>query len=220
MSPAQGSSVPSPWAITISRALGSGGAYIGQQLAERLGMIYLDDEILKEVARQRGVPEEMLVGREEAITPLWKAAIESFAALLPEVGAGLQALDIPTDKELFALEAELISRVGRDHSVVVIGRCGNWVLRHHPQQISIFLHAHESFRLPRIQARYKNSRAEAQRMLETTDRAREVFRKTMTGREATDATQYDLCLDTGILGVDGSLEVVLEYVRRRFGDPE
>jgi cytidylate kinase len=202
--------------VTIGREIGSGGAYIGQQIATRLGILCLDREILQQVARQRGVPEELLTPREEAVTPVWRSVMETFSSWsVPESGFTLPPLDIPSDEDLFALQSAIITRVAREQSAVVIGRCGSWVLRHHPRHVSVFCHASTAFRLARLQAQYNDSPAEAAKLIEASDRARAHYRKAMTGVDATDARQYDLCVNTGLLGVEGSAELILEYVQRR-----
>ena len=96
----------SPFVISISRQLGSGGAYIGQQLAKNLNVFYADREIIGQAAKQFSLLEEDLESLEEKISSFWKSGVESFA---------LNALDtyvppqiIITDRTLFKAEKEII----------------------------------------------------------------------------------------------------------------
>ncbi len=209
-----------PLVITIGREIGSGGAYIGQHIATRLGVLCLDREILQQAARQRGLPEELLSEREEAVTPVWKSVMETFSNWsVPESGYTLPPLGIPSDHDLFALESAIIARVAREQSAVIIGRCASWVLRDHPRHISVFCHASVAFRMGRLRAQYNDPLAETVRMIEASDRARAQYRKAMTGLDASDARYYDLCVNTEMLGLDGTVELVLDFVRRRLGEP-
>ncbi len=209
-----------PLVITIGREIGSGGAYIGQKLATRLGILCLDREILQQAARQRGLPEELLTHREEAVTPVWRSVMETFSNWsVPDSGYTMPPPVLPTDQDIFALESAIITRVANEQSAVIIGRCGSWVLRQHPRHISVFCHASVAFRSGRLRAQYNDPPAETAKMIEASDRARAQYRKAMTGLDATDARHYDLCVNTEMLGPDGTVELVLEFVRRRMGGP-
>jgi len=127
-----------PFVITISRQLGSGGAYIGQQLAKKLNIFYADREIICHVAKKLSVLEEDLESRDEKIRSFWQSFLQlcAFAsdAYLPP------PMIVPTDRELFKAEAEIIEHISKERSAVIIGRCGAHILREHPNHVSIFLH--------------------------------------------------------------------------------
>ncbi len=205
-----------PVAITISREVGSGGAYLGQRLAARLGFAYLDREILRETARRLDLTEETLAHRSEAITPLWLSLLESFRFGAADVSYVPPPLSAPSDGEFFQAESEVISRVASERSVVVIGRCGYHVLRDHPRLLSVFLHGSLKFRSSRLQYLYHLSEQEALQRIKASDRERVRYHRAKTGNNM-EARLFHICLDTGAIGLKTAEEVVCLCLREHFG---
>jgi len=200
-----------PLAITISRQLGSGGAYIGQKLASELNIYYADQEILSRAAKQLSVLEEDLNLREEKLLSFWRSFfhIDGFSpeAYIPP------KMNFPFDRELFEAEAEVIKHIAEEQSSVIIGRCGYFVLREHTNRVSIFLHADIAFRSKRIQELYHVSEKVALEMIAKNDRERTNYIDTFTGNKWTDARQFDLSIDTGKIGVDKSVDLIISYLK-------
>jgi CMP/dCMP kinase len=200
-----------PFVITISRQLGSGGSYTGQRLAKEMGVSYADREIISEAAKQLSVLESDLESRDERILSFWQSFIQ-FSAFAPDVYSPPKPL-LPTNRKLFETEEGIIRRIANEHSAIIIGRCGFHVLREHPNCINIFLHGDLAFRSDRIQQLYTISAEEAKIMITECDKERSVYNKTFTGKEWTDARQYDLSVDTSKIGLDKSVELILDYFK-------
>lgn len=196
--------------ITISRQLGSGGAYVGKQLAQKLDIYYADREILSEAARKFSLGEEDLIHHEEKLRSLWKSFLQ-FNALSTEVDLPPRFLG-PTSRELYQTEAEIIEQIAQERSAVIIGRCGFHILRNYPNCIKIFLHADAAFRNSRIQELYEVSEDAAAKMIVKNDKERGNYISTFTGKQWTDARQYDLSIDTGKIGVDHTVDLILNYL--------
>jgi len=199
-----------PFVITISRQLGSGGAYIGQQLARKLDIYYADREILSEAAKQLAVLEKDLESREEKLLSFWKSFlhIDGFATeyhLPPQ-------MNFPFDREIFDAEAEVIKHIAKERSAIIIGRCGFHILREYTNHISIFLHADISFRSKRVQEWYNVSEKTAVEKITRSDKERAEYIETFTGKKWTDSRHFNLTLDTGKLGVDKSAALILNYL--------
>lgn len=200
----------SPFVITISRQLGSGGAYIGQQLAKKLDIYYADREILSRAAKQLAVLEEDLESRDEKLLSFWKSFlhIDGFATeyhLPPQ-------MNFPFDREIFEAEASVIEHIAKERSAIIIGRCGFHVLREYTNHISIFLHADISFRSKRVQEWYNVSEKIALEKITRSDKERAEYIETFTGKKWTDSRHFNLALDTGKLGVDKSAALILNYL--------
>ncbi|MCE5263445.1 MAG: cytidylate kinase-like family protein [Deltaproteobacteria bacterium] len=200
----------SPLVITISRQLGSGGAYVGQQLAKKLNIFYADGEIIGQAAQQLSVLQEALESRDEKILSFWQSFLRSFA-IATDVYVPSQVLP-PTDRELFNAESEIIERIAKERSAVIVGRCGSHILSDHPNHVSIFLHGDITFRKGRIQKLFNVSEEVAGKMIAQNDKERALYHQTFTGKEWTDARQYDISLDTGKIGVDETGELILKYL--------
>lgn len=200
----------SPFAITISRQLGCGGAYVGQQLAKNLDFFYADREIIGQAAKQFSILKEDLESRDEKILSFWQSFIRSYA-IAPDTYVPPQII-APSDRELFKTESEIIARIAKERSAVIIGRYGSYVLREHPNHVSIFLHGDITFRNGRIQKLYNVSEEVAGEMIAQNDKERANYNHTFTGKEWTDARQYDISIDTSKIGVDKTVEFILKYL--------
>ena len=197
--------------ITISRQLGSGGAYIGQQLAKKMNVSYLDREIIKMVAKELSMIEEELEPRDERILSFWQSVFQLSGYSGTDVYIPPRFF-VPTDRELFNAEAEVIKRIVKDRSAVIIGRCGSHILRTYPNHTSIFLHADIDFRKKRIEKLYNLSQEEASKMITKSDSERSRYHHMLTGKEWTDAKQYDLSIHTSKIGVDNSVQLIFQYL--------
>jgi len=201
----------SPFVITISRQLGSGGAYIGQQLAQKLNIFYADRKIINEAAKQLSVLEEDLESLEERKRSFWQSFLDSFTFGAPEVYLLPQSVT-PTDDELYTTEKEIIERIANERSSVIIGRCSAHILGKHPNHFNIFLHADLSFRTERIRELYNVSEKVALKMITQSDQDRALYNYTYSGQEWTDLRRYDLCMDTGKVGLEKSLELIMKHL--------
>ena len=206
-----------PYVITISRQLGSGGAFLGQRLAFRLNALYLDHEIVRQAAQELKIPEENLVVRDEKVTSRWQSVLQSF------VDSTSWAYDPPpldtlNDKNLYKVESDIITRIANQRNAIIVGRGGYYVLRQHPRCLSIFLHADIDFRQRRVQELYHVSPQEALKLISSIDHDRGSYLRALTGQDWLDARQYHLSLDTGVLGLDKDEDIILDTFRARFND--
>ena len=101
---------------------------------------------------------------------------------------------------------------------MIVGRCADYVLRNYPNVISVFIHADREFCIERALERNSMTRKEMEKFIAKTDKYRGDFYKYYTGREWTDARNYDLCLDSGKLGFEKCVEEIKSYKKIRFGE--
>lgn len=205
-----------PYVITISRQLGSGGAYIGQRLSSRFGISYFDREIITRAAQKLNVPEDNLTHRDEKVTPAWRSMAAATVFGNPYIYTP-PPKNMPTDKELFQAENDIIMDIARQVSAVIIGRGGYCILRSHSRHLSIFLHADMAFREQRVQEVYHVSLQEARKMIQSTDSSRASYLHAKTGCDWMDVRQYHICLDTSVLGLELAEEIIANAVKARFG---
>lgn len=193
-----------PLIITVSRQVGCGGTEIAQNIASRLKMAFLDKKMVALVSERLEVKENVIAGQDERIG--------FFLRILKEV------LNSPTPGDIHYAEGEIIREIAKKQPTVIIGRAGNYVLRDHPKHISIFCHADKAFRQARLMQLNKISEEEAARKIEKTDKERSKYVHSVSGHDIADATQYDLCLDTGVLGLGLAEKFILSYIHERFPD--
>ena len=203
------------FAISISRQLGAGGAFVGQQLASKLNIFFADRDILREAAHRLSTFETNLESREERILSFWHSFMKSLpqtdVITVPSVAPTLEY----TDQELFDAEDEIIRKIVHEHPAVILGRCGHYILRNEPKHISVFLHADKEFRIKRIQELYNVQNDEATEMVEKSDKERAAYCKTFTHKEWMNASNYDLSIDTGKIPLEQAVELILKYIELR-----
>jgi cytidylate kinase len=203
-----------PYSVTISHQLGSGGAYLGERLAGRLGIPFLDRDILKEVARQLDLAETELENREERLSSFWQNFTR--VAVLSDPAWNMVGQPyIPSDNDFFQIECSTIQRIAMKSSAVFLGRCGYYVLRTQPRHASILVTAEQPARIKRLQELYKLSEGQALDLMKTNDQERTNYIRTMTKQNWLDACHYDLCVNTSAVGWDLALELAEKCVRAK-----
>jgi CMP/dCMP kinase len=196
-------------AITISRQLGAGGAVVGQRLAKRLGLRYLDSNVLRMAAEKCGAKEEDLARWDEHRARFWEQLGRVFALGAPE---GLwQTFNAPLgiyDRDVFNLQREVIREIAHQESCVVIGRAGFWILRDHPGLVSVYLHGSVESRLERVKGIFGVDAPHARQMMAEIDGDRARFVYEMAG-EGLNAESQHLCIDTGRIALETAEEMIV-----------
>jgi cytidylate kinase len=197
--------------ITISRQFGTGGHEIGAELARRLNVKLLDKQILNEVARKFEIVEDA-VERIEARNPLWR---DDFTQFYRSYMAGAEYNGQEHDQtshQLFEAQAEVIREVAAQESCVIIGRCGFYIFRNHPNALKIFIHADDDCRKQRIGRKYDISSSDAAAMIVDNDYSRELYTKTYTGCDWQDARNYDVSINIRKFGVNGAVDFLMNAI--------
>ena len=197
--------------ITISRQFGTGGHEIGAELARRLNVKLLDKQILNEVAKRNRVVEEAME-KIESRNPLWRDDFTNFYQNYMSKAEYDGAEHDQTSHELFDAQAETIRKIAARESCVIVGRCGFHIFADHPNALKIFIHSTEDCRKRRIAEKYDLDMRDAAAMVVDNDYSRELYTKTYTGRDWTDATNYDISLDVRKFGVNGAVDFLMKCI--------
>ena len=197
--------------ITISRMFGTGGHEIGAELARRLDVKLIDKQVLNEVAKRMNVVEEAME-KLEARNPLWRDDFTSFYRTYMSKAEYNGLEHDRTSHELFEAQAEAIRSIAAEESCVLIGRCGFHIFAEHPNALKIFIHSSEDCRKRRIAEKYDLSLADAAAMVVDNDYSRELYTKTFTGKDWTDARNYDISIDVRKFGVNGAVDFIMKCI--------
>lgn len=193
--------------VTIGREFGSGGYEIGQRLAEQLGVTFYDRQLIPLEAEESGLTEEFIRGHERHLQH--EVVYDFLTAGYAMYNQGLTPLE-----RLFAAQSAVIRRIAAsDESCVIVGRCADYILYDDPNSFRVFIHAAPDHRVRRIRESYGVDEGNARRDLEATDRARSWIYKQCTGRQWGDGRYFNLTVDSGKLGVEGSVELILNAIR-------
>lgn len=202
--------------ITIARQYGSGGRTIGEMLSKDLGIPYYDKELLKFASEESGINESLFVKSDEKIknNSLFRIAKNVYQGeLIPP-----ESDDFTSNDNLFNYQAKIIKELANEESCVIIGRCADYVLKDYDNVLSVFIHAPEDFCIEQAAKKHSMGLKELDRFIAKTDKRRGDYYKYYTGREWTDARNYDLCLDSSKLGFECCVEEIKAYIKVRFGD--
>jgi cytidylate kinase len=202
--------------VAISRQVGAGGAYVGQALARTLGIRYVDREILKEAASMLGRETAEIESLEERVSSVWSRMAGALAWGGPEATYMPPTLPALYEEDLFAIQARIISQIAAQEEAVFVGRAATWVLRERADLLSVFLYAPEMVRAERVKREYDMpDLEEARKMVAQSDQQRSRFLQSVTGGSWLDVTHYHLCVDTGVVGLDETANIVAELAAAR-----
>ena len=202
-----------PFVINIGRQLGSGGRQIGRILAETFDIAYFDKEILALAAKESGFSEEIFKRNDER-----KGFFNSmFSSVLPFMG-GLEGdyyYNQISDENLFHIQSEAIRKAAAQQSCIFIGRCADYVLRDYPRCVNVFVAADMEDRIRRIMLLMDVEEKEAEKMILQGDSKRADFYNFYSTGEWGVASTYDLCINSSILGIEGTAHFIKEFVEKK-----
>ncbi len=200
--------------VTIARQYGSGGKTIGEMYAKELGIPCYGENLLKMASEESGISERLFNQFDEKLktNPLFRMTNDIYDGKVLPPGHK----DFVSAKNLFNYQAEIMKRVAQTEDCVIVGRAADFVLKDMPNVVSVFVHASPEFNLARAMEYNSMTKAEMERFIATTDKYRADFYKYYTGREWSDARNYDLCLNSGKLGFQKCVEEIKAYIKVRF----
>ena len=198
--------------ITIGRQYGSGGREVGRRLASRLEIPYYDKEILSEASKDSGICEELFEDHDEKPT---RSFLYSLVTGVQTHGnPSTMYMDMPLNHRIFLAQFDTIRRLAGNGPCVVVGRCAAYVLRDEKNVVNVFLKADMEHRIERaIERGAEPSRA--QDIVKRRDKERASYYNYYATTTWGDVNNYDLCLDTGKVGYDGAVDMIIAYIALR-----
>lgn len=189
--------------ITICREYGAGGHSVGTRVAEELGVEIYDQDIISRTAGLIGIDEDNLRKKEESVS--------RFDAFL----RGITPISYDEKDIIFKSETQAILEFAKLGPCVVLGRCADVILKNAGYDIlRVFLYADEKSRMKRVgEMLNTNNEAAIRRAIRSTDTARHAYCKYYTDVDWGNPESYDLMLNTGVLGYDKCVELILNAVR-------
>ena len=182
--------------ITIARECGCYGDLIGEKLGEKLGIPVYDKKCVTQMAKEAGIYSKYPNFFSE------KQANEFLAAIISD--------ECETVKDT---PQKALSAVIKDESFLLIGRCGNFAYGTDHNVLRIFLSVNRQIRVGNIMKKHNVNVREAENTVDSTDERRAAYHKYYTDETWGYAGNYDLCLDACRLGVDGVIDIVLQYIK-------
>lgn len=193
--------------ITIGRQFGSGGKAVADELGRRLGIPVYDNELITKAAQESGFSAELFVQSDE------KKRFFSLTSIFSSNFGG-DSDNYMSDKNLFNIQCAAIRDIAEQGSAVIVGRCSDYVLRDLECTLDVFLTSSDEVRSARIMEREGLTKEKALEMMERRDKSRADYYNYYTFGKWGVASTYDLCVNSGILGIEGTAEFIIEYARK------
>ena len=194
--------------VTVSRQFGSGGRSIGKKLAEQLGFSYYDKELVKEVSLATGFSPEYIEEKGEYAPNRSKLSYLFTTVGTAGVMNGMTAADY-----LYTMQRKIILELAEKGDCVIVGRCADYILLDRTDTLHTFIHAPVPYRAERIVRLYGASEKSPEKRLSDKDGKRRVNYEHFTGRSWGAADNYDICLNTAVLGEDNCVKLLCGIVR-------
>ena len=198
--------------ITISREYGAGGSDVGRRLAERLGWALVDNEVVDEVARRVGLPRAEVADREERAPGFLDRLLRALAASAPEVVNPEVPISTLTEEQLVPMTEKVVGEAAARDNVVLVGRAAPAVLGQRANALHVKVVAPLPDRVVTVMARLQVDAAQAAREITDRDANRRRYHERYYQRDWADATNYDLVLNTGRLGLEGTVDLIIAAI--------
>lgn len=193
--------------INLGRQFGSGGKQVALELGRKLGINVYDNELITKAAESSGFSPDVFMKKDEKRNLF---PVSSFFAT-QTFGSPKNYLN---GENLFQIQSSVIRDIAEKESAVIVGRCADYILRDLDCTVDVFITAPRETRISMIIDRMKISREKAEDLIEKTDRKRETYYNYYTFGNWGVASNYDLCVDSSILGIEGTADYIIDFAVR------
>ena len=211
--------------VTVSRQFASGGGEVAHEVAQRLGVAFVDREILDEVARRLGVPDEVVLEKDERGETLVARLARSLRLSYPDLAMPPEmTTTLFTDYNNFEdlpyaeVIAQVIREAARSGNAVIVGRGAAFILRDEPCTLHVHTYAPFAHRVHAIMESEGLDRAAAERLVQGTDRERGRYIKHLYKTDWESLRHYHLMVDCGRLGHAVAVELIVQAARALSAD--
>ena len=200
-----------PFVINIGRSLGSGGRAIGRLLQKELNIAYYDREILNLAAKESGLCAEVFEHADEK-----NRFLRTLGNMIPFIGGSESFYPGELSEEnLFRIQADAIRKAAADHSCIFIGLGADYVLRDFPRCVNVFVTADMKDRIQAVCQHENVNEQKARERIEQVDKERARFYNFFTSGTWGAAATYDLCINSSILGMEGSADFIIQFALKK-----
>lgn len=192
--------------ITIGRQFGCGGKRIAEALGSKLGIPVYDHELIVKAAQESGFSAEFFERSDE------KKRFFSLTSIFTG-SYNAETENYMSDKGLFNMQCETIKSIADQGSAIIVGRCSDYVLRDRENTLNVFLTSPLEDRVKRIAEIEGLEIDKAEEYVEKQDRNREDYYNYYTFGNWGVASNYDLCIDSSIAGIEGTADIIIEFAK-------
>ena len=187
--------------ITISREFGSGGRFIGEEVAKKLGIAYYDKNVINDIAEKSGLSPEYI---------LENAELSPKKGMLAYALAGRDITGRSVEDMVHEAQRKVILELAEKESCVIIGRNADYILKDRDDVLNVFIHGNMPEKIQRIIRLYNVDEKKAVKMMADTDKRRMTNYNFYTEQKWGKASNYTLCLNSSQLGYDRCEKIILD----------
>ena len=189
--------------ITISREFGSGGRFIGEEVAKKLGIAYYDKEVINQIAEQSGLAPEFVQNSAE-LSP--RKGIFAYAF------SGRDITGKSVEDMVYEAQQKVILEIAEKEECVIIGRNADFILRNRSDVFNVFVHGNMPEKIKRICKLYDVTESEAAKMITDTDKRRMANYNFYTEQKWGMACNYTLSLNSSQLGYEKCMQIIIDCI--------
>ena len=196
--------------ITIGRQFGSGGHEIGEKLAQFWGIKCYDKELLARAAKESGYCEEMFRNHDERPTNsfLYNLVMDTYS-----FGYNSSTfVDMPISHKVFLAQFDAIKKLAKEEPCVIVGRCADYALAELKNCVHIFIHGDLETRIQRVAKKYELTSDKAKEKNIKKDKQRASYYNYYSSKKWASVESYHLSVDSSLLGIDGTVELIKQFV--------
>ena len=194
--------------VTISREFGSGGRTIGKMVAEKLGYAFYDTEIIDQVVRDTGLSREIVERYDEYATHK-----NSFLYSIAVNAGGDNYSGLSFANRVQVAQVNLIKKLADEGNCVIMGRGADYILREREDCLNVFVRANMDFRAKHVLEAYGETDVKIEDRLHDKDVRRKVFYRSFAMREWGACENYNLMLDSGVIGIEKCADIICSIVK-------
>ena len=192
--------------INIGRSFGSGGGYVGHAIGEKLGIPFYDNDLISKTAEEEGYSKSLFAKAEEK-------SLFSFSSFFASSRLGYMDGGYVNDNVMFKIQSEVIKSIASKGDAIFIGRCADYILRDLPC-FNVFVCAPDEYRIQRLVSSEGLSPDEAEKLMRRKDRTRQTYYNYYTFGAWGQASNYNLCVDSSVLGIEGTADFIIDFGRK------
>ena len=192
--------------VAIGREFGAQGCDIAEKLAEKLGVKLYDRQLVEEAAKKLEMDEHTVQKADEV-------SAKDIEGLKTTYGVG----NFYLSTQVLDAQADIIERVAQNESCIIMGRCADYILKDRDDCLKIYIYAPFDVRTKHIAEKYDMSMFSAKRLGRQMDEKRDTYYKYVTGNRRGEHDGKDAMFDSSIMGVDGTVDMLLEMINKKFG---
>lgn len=187
--------------ITIAREYGSGGRLIAQKVAEKLGLVYYDNEVIDLAAKELGID----------VDTIRKASEEKTSSFMYTMSSS--AFTLPLNDQVFAMQSKIIRHLAKHDSCIIVNGCADYILEDYDDVLTVFVHAPFESRVRRVQEDYKEDHENFKKFVMKKDKGRSNYYNYYTTKKWGQLKNFDLTINSD-LGIEEVADIIVKLYQK------